>query len=126
MVRTTGRPVFLNLLQIRLPLPGIVSIGHRLSGVALVLSIPFVAHLFALSLSGPEGFARAAAILDAWPVKLLLLLLIWGLVHHLLAGLRHLAMDFHWGLEKPVARVSAIAVLGGAAAVGLLLWGALV
>jgi succinate dehydrogenase / fumarate reductase, cytochrome b subunit len=115
----TSRPVFLDLRRIKLPLPGLVSILHRVSGVLMVLAIPFIAWLFERALSGPEGFAAASALLDAWLVRLALLLLIWSLLHHLLAGIRHLALDLGLGLERPVARLTARITL--IAAVALLI-----
>ena len=110
----TSRPVFLDLRQIRLPLPGLVSILHRVSGVLMVLSIPVAALLFHQALSGPEGFAATVAFLDSWLVKLALLVLTWSLLHHLLAGIRHLVLDIGVGLDRPVARKTAWAVLVGA------------
>lgn len=107
----TTRPVFLRLWQIRLPLPGVVSILHRVSGLLLVLAIPFALALFAQALSGPEGFAASAAALGRWEVRLLLLVLVWGLIHHLVAGLRYLLLDLGIGLERLAARRSARLVL---------------
>jgi succinate dehydrogenase / fumarate reductase cytochrome b subunit len=114
------RPVFLNLAVLRLPVPGLMSIGHRLSGVALVLAIPYAAHLLALSLAGAEGFARAATALTTGAAPLLLFVLFWGLLHHLLAGLRYLLLDLDLGVERPAARASAWAVLLAAPLLALL------
>ena len=125
MASTTHRPVFLNLLQIRLPVPGLMSIGHRISGVALVIATPFLAHWLALSLSGPEGFMRAAAALQALPGKLLFFLMAWGLLHHLFAGIRYLLLDLDVGVDRPTARASAWAVLVAAPPAALLLTGVL-
>jgi succinate dehydrogenase / fumarate reductase cytochrome b subunit len=118
---TTKRPVFLNLLAIRLPAPGVMSIGHRVSGVALVVATPFLAHLLALSLRGPEGFAAAAAALDTGPARAAVVLLAWGLLHHLFAGVRYLLLDLDLGVELATARATAWIVLIGAplAALGL-------
>ncbi len=107
----TTRPVFLDLWRIKLPLPGLVSILHRVSGILMVLAIPFAAVLFHQALSGPEGFAATAAALTSWPVRLVLLLLAWSLLHHLLAGLRHLFLDVGVGLDRPIARRTAGLVL---------------
>ena len=104
---TTPRPVFLDLLRIKLPLSGIVSILHRVSGVLMVLTIPIVAILFHQALSSPEGFAATAAVLDTWLTKLVLLGLLWALFHHLVAGIRHLFLDYGVGLDRPVARETA-------------------
>ncbi|PQJ97383.1 succinate dehydrogenase, cytochrome b556 subunit [Chromatium okenii] len=106
-----SRPIFLNLWHIKLPPSGIVSILHRLSGVLMVLALPIVAILLEQALTTPDGFATTAAILNSWPITLALLLLLWSLLHHLLAGLRHLLLDLDIGLDRPVARRSAQMVL---------------
>jgi succinate dehydrogenase / fumarate reductase cytochrome b subunit len=111
------RPVFLDLWRIKLPAMGLASILHRVSGVLMVLSIPLFAHLFHQSLEGPAGFAAASATLASWPVRLLLLVLAWSLLHHLFAGVRYLALDLGLGLEREVARRSAQVVIGAAVAV---------
>lgn len=123
MSTTTKRPVYLNLIQIRLPVPGLMSIGHRISGVALILSIPFLAGLLATSLSGPEGFAEAAATLDSGFAKLLLFLMGWGLFHHLLAGIRYLLLDVHIGIDKATANKTAWAVMIGGAILAVVIGG---
>lgn len=97
---TDNRPIFLNLLKIRLPVTGYVSILHRISGFFLFLAIPFSVYIFDLSLQGKEGFELATEILQRPIVQLLSLVLLWSLIHHLFAGLRYLLMDFDLGLEK--------------------------
>ncbi|MCW8889147.1 MAG: succinate dehydrogenase, cytochrome b556 subunit, partial [Sedimenticola sp.] len=54
---TKNRPVYLDLTQFRFPIAAIMSVGHRASGVLMILAIPFLAYILDLSLSGPEGFA---------------------------------------------------------------------
>ncbi|MGE5155420.1 MAG: succinate dehydrogenase, cytochrome b556 subunit [Bdellovibrio bacteriovorus] len=117
----TTRPVFLDLWRIKLPATGIVSILHRISGVVMVLAIPAAAILFHQALSGPDGFVAAAAFLASWPARLALLVLAWGLLHHLFAGLRYLLLDLGIGLERTAARQSALTAM--IAAVALLVIG---
>lgn len=107
----TTRPVFLDLWRIKLPISGVVSILHRISGILMVLTIPLAALLFHYALSGPEGFATAAGILDFWLVKLILLVLAWSLLHHLFAGIRYLLLDLGLGLDRSAARRSAMIAL---------------
>ncbi len=102
----TTRPVFLDLWRIKLPIPGVVSILHRISGVLMVLAIPLAAIFFHQALSGSAGFEQVAGILDFWPVKLILLVLAWSLLHHLFAGIRYLLLDLGLGLDRPAARRS--------------------
>ncbi len=118
----TKRPVFLELWRIKLPLPGLVSILHRLSGVLMVLAIPAGAMLLHQALSGPDGFAASAAFLASWPVRLIVLLLLWSLLHHLAAGIRYLLLDLGIGVDRGAARQSAwIALVAGVAATVLVL-----
>ena len=119
------RPVYLNLIQIRLPLPGFVSILHRVSGVLMVLGIPFGLYLLEVSLRGDAGYAAAQAMLDGVAVKLILMVLTWSLMHHLLAGIRYLLIDLDIGVERAATRKLAWAVLGISIGLTLLLWGAL-
>lgn len=113
----TTRPVFLELWRIRLPASGYVSILHRISGVLMVLTIPVAAWLLERALSGPQGFEQTAAVLSSWPARLALLLLTWSLLHHIFAGIRFLLLDVHIGLDRRIARQSALtAIAAGIAA----------
>jgi succinate dehydrogenase / fumarate reductase cytochrome b subunit len=120
-----NRPVFLDLLRIRLPVAGVLSIGHRISGVLLALSIPLMIYLLDTSVSGPEGFERVRAVLSGWPFAVFLFLFLWALLHHLLAGLRYLLLDVHIGLSRPWFRRTAWVVLVAAPVLALLLTGGL-
>ena len=101
------RPYFLDLLAIRLPIGGVVSILHRASGAFLALAIPLLLYGWMLSLRSPEDFARIRGFFDSGPGWLIGLGLLWGLLHHLFAGLRHLGFDIGWGEEKQRARLTA-------------------
>lgn len=121
-----SHPKYLNLFEIRLPVPALVSILHRLSGLALFLFLPYLLWLLQASLSSPASFERYRAVLASPFTKLILIGLLWAFLHHLLAGLRFLALDMHWGAELAAARMSSRLVLIGALALtvvlGLWLW----
>ena len=102
-----GRPKNLRLISIRLPLPALVSILHRVSGVLLFLCLPVALWLLQRSLASPAGYAEAAAVLASPPARLVELVFIWSFMHHFIAGLRHLALDLHFGLELKQARLTA-------------------
>lgn len=106
------RPVYLNLVAIRLPLPGIVSILHRISGVLLfLLGIPVALFGLQASLGSPEAFGALKASLANPLVKLVALGLLWAYFHHFAAGLRFLLLDVHIGDDLPAARRSSVVVL---------------
>jgi len=122
------RPRNLNLISIRLPLPALVSILHRVSGVILFLIIPALLIVLQTSLASPDGFNSVVAAMDHPIVKLLLLGLCWAFLHHMFAGVRHLMSDMSFGLELRQARLINKVVLWGAItlsiAVGGILWSA--
>jgi len=111
------RPKYLSLsallFEIRLPLPGWVSILHRISGALLVF--PFVAWLLYLldtSLASEAGFERIRTHYLQMPiVKLALLVFIWAYCHHFCAGIRFLLLDLNKGIELRQARVSSAIVI---------------
>jgi succinate dehydrogenase / fumarate reductase cytochrome b subunit len=110
-----SRPEYRNihvsqLLNYKLPPPGLVSIMHRISGAALFLLLPFILWLFDLSLTSEISYARLVQVGSNALVKLVLVGLAWAYLHHLIAGVRYLMLDLHVGLDKPVARTSALAV----------------
>lgn len=105
------RPKHLNLLQIRLPLPGIISIMHRVSGAVLFLLIPLLLYLFQMSLQSGMTYMEFQDIVRRPLAKLILLGLLWGYLHHLFAGLRHLFLDLHIGISLEASRLTSIIVL---------------
>jgi succinate dehydrogenase / fumarate reductase cytochrome b subunit len=120
MSLTQDRPVFLNLLRIRQPVTAVVSILHRFTGILMVLALPGLIYLLQISLSSPEGFSRAATILDGQIARLFAVLMIWALAHHLFAGIRFLILDFDVGVTKDVARKTAWLVNMSAAVVAVM------
>jgi succinate dehydrogenase / fumarate reductase cytochrome b subunit len=121
------RPVYLNLVQIRLPLPGIVSILHRISGAVLFLfAIPLLLAGVGASLASAESFAALKGFASHPLAKLVLLGFAWAYLHHFCAGIRYLLLDLHKGIELAPARQSSVVVLVVSLAltliVGVRLW----
>jgi succinate dehydrogenase / fumarate reductase cytochrome b subunit len=101
------RPINLNLLTIRFPIPAIVSILHRVSGVFLFLLLPFLLWMFSLSLASEQSFIRLQDNLSSPFSKFLVWLVLAPLFYHLIAGVRHLLMDCHIGEELQSGRLGA-------------------
>lgn len=118
-----NRPVFLDLLRIRQPLPAIVSLLHRMSGALLFLTLPFLLYAFRSSLISADSYA---ALNERAGWKLLLFFVLAGYAYHLFAGLRFLLLDLHWGAKLKTARASAWVVVAAAALsaliIGIWLW----
>ena len=107
-----SRPKHLNLFQIKLPIPAVVSILHRISGAGLFLMLPFLLYLLQASLESPSSYILFRALLSNVMVKLLLLGLLWAFLHHFCAGIRYLLLDVHVGTALAPARASSFAVIG--------------
>ena len=105
------RPKYLDLFRIRLPLPGLVSILHRISGTALFLFAGALLYLLQESLHSPESHADFVALTDRWAVKLFLIGMLWSFLHHFFAGLRFLLLDVHVASDLGAARAMSWAVL---------------
>lgn len=121
------RPVYLNLLAIRMPLPALVSILHRVSGALMFLiGIPLLLWGVSAGLKSGDAYARFLAVLSNPLMKLVALALLWSYLHHLIAGLRHLMLDVHVGLDLvPARRSAAVALVLGlvlTAIVAIRLW----
>ncbi|MBC7490209.1 MAG: succinate dehydrogenase, cytochrome b556 subunit [Glaciimonas sp.] len=98
------------IIDYRLPLAGFTSILHRISGLLMFLLLPFILFLLDTSLVSENSFEYFKGITSIWFVKLIILGLSWSYLHHFCAGIRHLVMDNHIGLDKNSARKSAIGV----------------
>ena len=119
----SNRPIYLNLRQIRQPLPAIISFLHRLSGAVLFLGLPFLLIVFEASLSGPDAFEQ---MLNNPATRLGLYCLLAAYFYHCFAGLRFLLMDVGWGVAlTPARRASWMVLLAAASsafALGVWLW----
>ncbi len=126
LLMSKARPKFLNLFQIRQPVPAIVSILHRISGALLFLFLWLFLLGLQRSLVSADSYAQLKTLLEHPLAKVVLLGLLWSFLHHTFAGIRHLALDLRWGIQLPGARASAYAVLvlsfGLTAVLGVLLW----
>ena len=123
MTPTASRPRpgtmrLVDALQYRLPLAGVVSILHRVSGGLMFVLLPFVIWLFDVSVSSEvsyerftSAFAAGIGVVPAWAVKIVVLALIWAYLHHAIAGVRHLWMDMTHSVSKEQGRSTAIATL---------------
>ena len=105
-------PVNLAIQTIRMPLPAWVSLSHRLSGLLLILGVGLLLWLLDRSLSSSYGFNQVRELLsESIMLRLLLWVVMVALSYHLVAGIRHILMDFGVGESLEGGRHGALAVL---------------
>jgi succinate dehydrogenase / fumarate reductase cytochrome b subunit len=114
------RPKHLALHKIKLPLPGIVSILHRISWLLLFIALPALLLMLQYSLTSIETYTELMSVLAHPLAKLLLLGLLWAFLHHFCAGLRYLAIDLH--LVRDLARARNSSKLVMVVSLALTVW----
>jgi succinate dehydrogenase / fumarate reductase cytochrome b subunit len=113
-----GEMRLIDATQYRLPPAGWVSILHRVSGLLLIVLMPFVIWMFDTSLTSEVtfdqfhgAFVGGIGFVPAFVVKLVALVLIWSFLQHFCAGVRHLYMDFTHSVTKEFGRTSALVAM---------------
>lgn len=100
------------ILSYRLPIAGVVSILHRISGALLFLvGIPLALYSLDQSIASEMTHARLSAAFAHPLAKLISLGMLWAFIHHAIAGIRYLVLDLHIGISKEQSRSSASVVI---------------
>ena len=91
------KPVYINLFRIQLPLSALLSISHRVSGILIFFMVlPFSAYILNILLDSQASFI---SFLDTYKTSIFLrtfvLFNILIFEYHVIAGIRHMLMDFH-------------------------------
>ena len=118
------RPKYYDLNLAHLPVPGLVSIFHRVSGALLFFPVlPVLLWLLQSTLASEQGWLRWRGVFADPAVKVVVLAFAWLYLHHFFAGIRYLLLDLHLGVAKEPARASAKLVFAaGALSTLLLAW----
>lgn len=117
---SVDRPLSPHLQVYRPQITSVLSILHRITGVALTFATLLLTWWLVAAAYGPEQFADAQAFLGSWIGQLLLWGFTFAVFYHLANGVRHLLWDFGWGFEMDQVRKTGIAVIGFAAAATLI------
>lgn len=117
------RPVNLPLsrLAVAMPVTAVASILHRITGIVLFAGVGYLCYLLDRAVTGPAGFEQAAAVLAAPLGKFALWTVLTSLAYHVVAGVRHLLLDFHIGDSMNGGRAGAWISLAVALAAGVAL-----
>ncbi len=100
MMNQRQRPLSPHLQIYRLPLTGLISISHRISGIFLSLALPALVYLLISIAAGETRYQQMQSALQILPVQILYGLMIYALLLHLCHGVRHLIWDFGAGFAR--------------------------
>ena len=108
------KPVYINLFKIQLPLSALLSISHRVSGILIFfLVLPVSAYILNLLLASQDSFSSYVDVFNSSVfLRTFVLFNILIFEYHVIAGIRHMLMDFHLVSETLAAsNTSAITAL---------------
>jgi succinate dehydrogenase / fumarate reductase, cytochrome b subunit len=111
-----NRPLSPHLQVYRPQITSVLSILHRITGVALTIGTVLLTWWLVAAAYGPEQFANVQAFLGSFIGQLLLWGFTFSLFYHLCNGIRHLLWDFGWGFEIEQVRISGLIMVAAAAA----------
>jgi len=117
-----GRPLSPHLQIYRPMLTMLMSIAHRISGVANAVGFGLLGWWLIALASGPQQFWQVEAFFASIPGRLLLFLFSWALIHHMLGGIRYLVWDTGAALDKTSIEILAWATIIGSTALTVALW----
>src|SRR5699024_588281 len=115
-----NRPVNLDLTTIKLPLAAIASITHRIAGIVIFFALPILLWMLDRSLASSESFDGLLTTMQNPLFKLMLWGILAALIYHLLAGIKHLVLDFGWGYSLEQSAVATKVLIGSAVVLILL------
>ena len=123
MIENDNRPVNLNLLTISLPIIGLSSILHRISGVAIFFSFPLIVWMLSISLKSEESYFLLSSLFQSSAIlKIMIYLFLVGFSYHLLAGFKKLLSDaFGIGETLASGRILSWIVFGATFLMAILL-----
>ena len=101
----------MDLTSLKFPITAIVSILHRLSGIAIFLLMPLALYALSMSLHSHATYDDLESMMALRLMKLGLWVFLSSLAYHAIAGIRHVILDMGFGEEALQAKRSAIIVL---------------
>ncbi|MEQ1638278.1 MAG: succinate dehydrogenase, cytochrome b556 subunit [Methylococcales bacterium] len=104
----SNRPLSPHLQVYKLPLTGLISITHRITGVALSAGLLLIVYMLVMIASGSEAYAALQQFMQWWFVKAVYWGFLYALFFHLCHGVRHLIWDTGKSFEKAILQQYAL------------------
>ena len=119
---SADRPLSPHLQIYRLTMPFLMSGFHRVTGVVLYFGMLIPAAWLLAAASGPDWFDSVNSLIGTFLGRLVLFGYTWGLIHHMLGGVRHLIWDTGRGLDRVSIEIFAWATIIGSVSLTAAVW----
>lgn len=116
------RPLSPHLQIYRPQITSVLSILHRMTGVALAVGTLVLVYWLVAAAVGPQAYAAAQDFVGSKLGRLLLLGWTWALFYHLCNGIRHLVWDAGYGFELDTLAKSGWVVVAASVGLTLVAW----
>lgn len=116
------RPLSPHLQIYRPMLTMMMSIMHRITGIALYAGTLLLAWWLIAAATDARAFDTANSVLTSLFGRLVLLGFTWALFHHLMGGIRHFIWDTGRGMDHPEREYLAQATLIGGFVLTAVVW----
>lgn len=121
-IKARERPLSPHLQIYRWPLPMMMSIAHRITGIGLYVGTLLVVWWLVAASSGPGAYSRFSGFMNSWFGRVILFGYTWALLHHMLGGIRHLIWDTGRGFEPHEREWLSLATLVASVGLTVTLW----
>ncbi len=116
------RPLSPHLQVYRPQISSVLSICHRISGVALAVGTGLLVSWLVAAANGPVAFAAAQDFMGSFLGRLMLFGWTFALFYHMAAGIRHLVWDAGYSFDLPSAEKGAYIVIGASLILTVATW----
>jgi succinate dehydrogenase / fumarate reductase cytochrome b subunit len=122
VTKAPQRPISPHLQVYRWPIPMMMSILHRITGVGLYFGTLLLVWWLLAAGSGPNAYGKIGAFINSAFGRLILFGYTWALIHHMLGGIRHLIWDTGYGYGQHEREALSLATIVGSAVLTIALW----
>ena len=91
----------------------LVSISHRITGIINIIAITLICLWASLLILGENNYEMINLFLNSFFGKFIILGLTWSFSFQVLSEIRHLVMDFGYGFELNITKITGLIVIFG-------------
>ena len=107
------RPLSPHIQIYKWHISSLVSISHRITGIINIIAITLICLWASLLFLVEENYETVELLMSSLIGKFIILGIIWSFSFQILSEIRHLIMDFGYGFELKISRITGLIVIFG-------------